>query len=107
MIEDFLYNANDPRTFEEKLKDYPKFKWTGTKIQAVVLVNLMVKGNLINKGNVTIADLIEYFQVTFNIDLKDYYKKYQDNINSDDPFKFLDFMKTVLENDIEKSLEKS
>ena len=106
MIEDFLHNATDPRTFEEKLKDYPKFKWTGTKIQAVILVNLMVKGNLINNGNVTIADLMEYFQVTFNIDLKDYYKKYQDNINSDDPFKFLDFMKTIIENDIEKNLEK-
>ncbi len=52
------------------------------------------------------ADLMEYFQVTFNIDLKDYYKKYQDNINSDDPFKFLDFMKTIIENDIEKNLEK-
>ena len=106
MIEDFLHNATDPRTFEEKLKDYPKFKWTGTKIQAVILVNVMVKGNLINNGNVTIADLMEYFQVTFNIDLKDYYKKYQDNINSDDPFKFLDFMKTIIENDIEKNLEK-
>lgn len=106
MIEDFLHNATDPRTFEEKLKDYPKFKWTGTKIQAVILVNVMVKGNLINNGNVTIADLMEYFQVTFNIDLKDYYKKYQDNINSDDPFKFLDFMKTIIESDIEKNLEK-
>jgi RteC protein len=106
MIEDFLYNANDPRTFEEKLKDYPKFKWTGTKIQAVILVNLMVKGNLINNGNVTITDLMEHFQITFNIDLKDFYKKYQDNINSDDPFKFLDFMKTIIENDIEKNLEK-
>lgn len=106
MIEDFLHKASDTKSFEEKLKDYPKFKWTGTKIQAVVLVNVMVKGGLINKGNVTIADLMEHFQVTYDIDLKDYYKKYQDNINSDDPFKFLDYLKTVLEKDIEKSLER-
>ena len=83
-----------------------KFKWTGTKIQAVILVNLMVKGNLINNGNVTIADLMEHFQGTYDIDLKDYYKKYSDNIGSDDPFKFLDFLKTIIESDIEKNLEK-
>jgi hypothetical protein len=106
MIEDFLHNATDPRSFEEKLKDYPKFKWTGTKIQAVILVNVMVKGNLINNGNVTIADLMEHFQATYDIDLKDYYKKYQDNINSPDPFKFLEFLKAVIEKDVEKSLEK-
>ena len=70
------------------------------------MVNVMVKGGLINNGNVTIADLMEHFQYTYDIDLKDYYKKYQDNINSEDPFKFLDYLKTVIEKDIEKSLEK-
>ena len=75
MIEEFLHNVSDPRSLLDKIGDYPKFKWSGTLVQAVQLVNFMVKGKLINNGNVSIADLMEHFQVTYDVDLKDYYKK--------------------------------
>ncbi|MBK8516680.1 MAG: RteC domain-containing protein [Saprospiraceae bacterium] len=105
MIEDFLHNATDPRTFEEKLKDYPKYKWTGTKIEAVVLVNVLVKGGKINNGNVSIKEIIDYFSVMFDIDLKDCYKKYKDAKGAGDPFKFLDYLKEVFAKDVEEEYE--
>ena len=105
MIEDFLHNATDPRTFEEKLKDYPKYKWTGTKIETVVLVNVLVKGGKINNGNVSIKEIIDYFSVMFDIDLKDCYKKYKDAKGAGDPFKFLDYLKEVFAKDVEEEYE--
>ncbi|MFZ1749667.1 MAG: RteC domain-containing protein [Saprospiraceae bacterium] len=105
MIEDFLHIATDSRSFEEKIKDYPKYKWTGTKIEAVVLVNVLVKGGKINNGDVTIKEIIDYFSIMFDIDLKDYYKKYKDAKGAGDPFKFLDYLKKVFAKDVEEEYE--
>ena len=89
----------------EKINDFPRYKWTGTKIEAVVLVNVLVKGGKINNGNVSIKEINDYFSIMFDIELKDYYKKYKDAKGNGDPFKFLDYLREVFAKDVENEFE--
>ena len=106
MLEHFLNSLDDAQTAEEKLKNFPQMTWTGTLASLVLLIKALVLSKSINNGNVTIVDLVNYFQVMFNVDLKDHYRKYQDIKTSQDPTKFLDYLIELIEKDIEESDEK-
>ncbi|MBK9736315.1 MAG: RteC domain-containing protein [Saprospiraceae bacterium] len=101
-----LYNINDLRTIDEKIKDYPKLVWTGSKNELILIVRALVKSGRINNGLASIKDVIHFVQIIFNVDLKDYHRKYQDIKGSHDPTKFLDYLKEVIIDDIDQSDEK-
>jgi RteC protein len=107
MMEEFLYNINDPRSISEKISDYPKLTWTGTLSNLVVLVKALVKSGSINNGNATIKDVVYYVQIMFNVDLKDYHRKYQDVKNSQNPIKFLEYLCELITDDVDIMDEKS
>lgn len=106
MLEHFLNSVDDAQTAEEKLKNFPLMTWTGTLASLVLLIKALVLSKSINNGNVTIVELVNYFQVMFNVDLKDHYRKYQDIKGSQEPTKFLDYLIELIEKDIEESEEK-
>ncbi len=106
MMEEFLYSIDDERTIDEKINDYPRFTWTGKLTNLVILVKGLVLSKSINNGSVSTKELVEYFQVMFNVDLKDHYRKYQDVKNSQDPTKFLDYLIELIKDDINDSDEK-
>jgi hypothetical protein len=67
----------------------------------------MVKGNWVNNGNGTIADLMAQSQGRFyGKEMKEYLRqKYSDNISKRlNPAKFLDFLKLCIQSDIERIL---
>lgn len=107
MMEEFLNNINDPRTIDEKVNDYPKLTWTGSLSELVLLVKALVVSKRINNGLASVKDVVVYFQIMFNVDLKDYYRKYHDVKNSQDPTKFLDYLSECILEDISKSDEKA
>lgn len=107
MMEEFLYNINDPRNIDEKISDYPKLTWTGKLSDLVVLVKALVLSGDINNGKATIKDVVTYVQIMFNVDLKDYSRKYYDIKTSQNPTKFLDYLIEVVENDIDQQDEKA
>ena len=107
MMEDFLHRINDPRSIDEKINDYPKLTWTGKLSELVVLVRALVISGRINNGQATIKDVINYVQVMFNVDLKDYHRKYHDVKSSQNPTKFLDYLSEVVNDDIDQMDEKT
>ena len=107
MMEEFLYNVNDPRNINDKINDYPKLTWTGKLIDLVVVVKALVLSGSINNGKATIKDVVDYVQIMFNVDLKDYSRKYYDLKTSQNPTKFLDYMIELIVDDIDQQDEKA
>jgi RteC protein len=107
MMEEFLYNINDPRSIDDKIQDYPKLTWTGKLTDLVILVRALVLSGSINNGQATIKDVVTYVQVMFNVDLKDYHRKYSDIKASQNPTKFLDYLIDVIVDDIDQQDEKA
>ena len=106
MMERYLNSVNEAREAEESIKNFPLITWTGTLASLVLLIKALVLSKSINNGNVTIVELVNYFQVMFNVDLKDHYRKYNEVKNSKDPTKFLDYLIELIEMDIDESDEK-
>jgi len=107
MMEEFLYNINDPRNIDQKINDFPKLIWTGKLSELVVLVKALVISGRINNGQATIKDVVTFMQVMFNVDLKDYHRKYQDIKASQNPTKFLDYLSEVIIDDIDQMDDKA
>lgn len=78
-----------------------ELKWTGKKIDAIVLAFSLHHLSQLNNGTLTIAETIKHFEVFFNIDLKDYHRKWIDIKLRKEPTKFLDLMKSAIENQID------
>lgn len=106
MMEEFLSKINDSRNIDEKIKDYPMLTWTGKLSELVLLVKALVLSGSINNGKATIKDVVTYVQIMFNVDLKDYHRKYQDIKSSKNPTKFLDYLIDVVNDDIDQTDEK-
>ncbi len=107
LMEEFLYNVDDPRSIDQKMNDFPSLTWTGTLNELVVVVKALVLSGRINNGQATTKDVVTFVQVMFNIDLKDYHRKYQDVKNSHNPTKFLDYLSEVINDDIDQQDEKA
>jgi hypothetical protein len=75
--------------------------WTGKKIDAIVLAFSLHHLSQLNNGTLTIAETIKHFEVFLNIDLKDYHRKWIDIKLRKEPTKFLDLMKSAIENQID------
>lgn len=75
-------------------------KWTGKKIDAIVLAFSLHHLAQFNNGTLSIAETIKHFEVFFGIDLKDYHRKWIDIKLRKEPTKFIDLMKSAIENQI-------
>ena len=67
----------------------------------------MVLSGSINNGQASIKDVVTYVQVMFNVDLKDYHRKYTDIKASQNPTKFLDYLIDIIVDDIDQQDEKA
>ena len=52
--------------------------WTGTKVEATEIVYALHACGVFNNGNAGIKEIADKFQVTFNIDLGDYYHTFSE-----------------------------
>ncbi|MDO9038814.1 MAG: RteC domain-containing protein [Lutibacter sp.] len=52
--------------------------WTGTKVEATEMVYTLYACGVLNHGNAGIKEIADEFQVTFNIDLGDYYHSFSE-----------------------------
>jgi hypothetical protein len=60
----------------EKDSQHSTFKWTGSKIAAIELAYAVHSAGVFNNGNVDIREIMTLFEITFDIDLGDYYRTY-------------------------------
>jgi hypothetical protein len=83
-----------------------KFDWTEKKVSLVELIYALLASKSINYGKVDIAELADFCELHFNIDLGDYYRKYLEiKSRKYHPTKFLDAMKESLAKKMEEELE--
>jgi len=81
-----------------------KSKWTGKKIFLIELAYGIHHTDMVNGGNSEIKDIIEGFEQMFNIELKEYYRSFVEiKRRKIDRTKFLDLMKSKLENKMYES----
>lgn len=80
-----------------------KLKWTGYKIFLIELAYGVHYTQMVNGGNSEIKDIIEGLEQMFNIELKEYYRSFVEIKRRIDRTKFLDLMKSKLENKMDES----
>lgn len=81
-------------------------KWTGYKVYLVELLYALHGSGMVNNGKAGIRELAEALENMFNVDLKDYYRSWQEvKQRKIEPAKFLDYLKSVLLKRIEDSDE--
>jgi len=87
-------------------KETSYLKWTGHKVYLVELLYALHSSGMVNNGQAGIRELAEALENVFNVDLKDYYRSWQEiKQRKIEPAKFLDYLKSVLLKRIEDSDE--
>ena len=73
-----LQNVEREEVIEASRASLPgnPFKWTGTKVAAIELGYAIYAAGVLNNGNADIKEIMTYIEVSFNIDLGDYYRAY-------------------------------
>ena len=59
-----------------KNSEQPALKWTGSKVAAIELGYAAHSAGVFNNGNADIREIMNLFEITFGIDLGDYYRTY-------------------------------
>ena len=95
-----------------KLKRWGRYRlvrsdmtWDHTKRDLMLIVYGIYYTDAVNKGNVSIKDLVKGFESLFNVDLSGYYHIFYEAIQRQRPFEYLDKMKDELEKRMEDSDE--
>lgn len=89
MLEKYLYSEKDPRPLSEKLKDYPKIKWGGTKVELIELIYVLAYAGKIVHESKEMDMLVKAFEGTFDIDLGNHYRTFLDIRNRQEPAQLL------------------
>ncbi|MRX46960.1 RteC domain-containing protein [Pedobacter puniceum] len=80
--------------------------WTGNQSELIELIYALAESGVLNNGNIEIKAAVEFFQNTFQIDLKYYYNKFRDITNrKKERAVFLDKLKLSLDRRIESRFE--
>jgi RteC protein len=85
MLEKYLYSEKDPRPLSEKLKDYPKIKWGGSKVELIELIYVLSYAGKIVHESKEMDMLVKAFEGTFDIDLGNHYRTFLDIRNRREP----------------------
>lgn len=76
-VRDYLMDILSPK-LNDKTSSYmhhsPVFKWTGDKSNLIELTYALYDSIQINEGNITIAELITWFEQSFNVNLSRHYQ---------------------------------
>lgn len=84
------------------IENKPSIAWTGNQTELIELIYALAESGALNNGNIEIKTAIEFFQQTFQIDLKHYYHKFRDITNrKKERAVFLDKLKVSLDRKIE------
>jgi hypothetical protein len=87
-----------------QLKIKSDSKWTGNKIFLIELAYGIHHTEMVNSGNSEIKDIVQGFEQMFNIELKEYSRSFLEiKRRKIDRTKFLDLMKSKLENKMDES----
>ncbi|MBK8516140.1 MAG: RteC domain-containing protein [Saprospiraceae bacterium] len=89
MLEKYLYSEKDPRPLSEKLKDYPKLKWNGSKVEMVELIYVLAYAGKVEHETKEMDMLVKAFESAFDIDLGNHYRTFLDIRNRHEPAKLL------------------
>ena len=73
-----------------------KFNWTGSKVDLTELLYALYLSGKINSGNLTLKELVQFFEKQFTIDLGDYHHTFLRLRDRSNPSKFLDSLKSSL-----------
>lgn len=83
-----------------------KLKWTDNKIALIELMYAIHSAKCINSGKADLSEIAAVLEEVFDIDLKDYYRKYIEIKSRKGQYtKFLDQLKQALENRINIELQ--
>lgn len=81
------------------------FIWSDNKVDLVELIYGLYASQSLNNGKVDISELANFFQVHFNVELGDYYRRYLEiKGRKNNPTKFLDSMREALLKKMEEEL---
>ena len=76
---------------------YSGMTWTGDHTNVVELIYALKESRMINDGNVSLKQLARWFEMGFNIDLKDFYHTWQEiKRRKVERTKFLDLLREIL-----------
>lgn len=102
-IEDQLYNT----TPGNNLITPPKLNWTGSKVALIELIYALYYQGVFDNGNSDIRAIAKYFEITFNIDLGNFYQTYLElRSRKMNPTKFLDALREGLIKKMDEQDEK-
>lgn len=102
IIEQNLFSENTSSTAIQE----SQLKWTDNKIKLIELIYALHSTKCINSGNVELSEIATTFEKVFDIELKDYYRKYIEIKGRKGEYtKFLDQLKQALENRINVELQ--
>lgn len=94
----------DGYKIDTQLQFKSKSKWTGKKIFLIELAYGIYHTDMVNGGNSEIKDIIEGFELMFDIELKEHSRSFIEiKRRKIDRTKFLDIMKSKLENKMDES----
>ena len=82
-----------------------KFQWTDTKTALVELIYALNCSQSVNNGNCDIRELATFFEHSFNIQINDIYRSFQDIKLRSTPTKYIDNLKTSLQKKIDEDYE--
>lgn len=87
---------------ETQLSPQNGLKWTGSKVALTELLYALHSAGVFNHGNTDIKTIATYFQRMFDIELGEYYRTYLELRLRNNPTKFLDNLKMVLDQRMEE-----
>ncbi len=109
-LEQYLKNeiqllSHKPRQIEGAVLPKNKFQWTDTKSALVELIYALNCSQSVNNGNCDIRELATFFEQSFNIQINDIYRCFQDIKLRSTPTKYIDNLKTSLQKKIDEEYE--
>lgn len=106
-----IYIRNEIKKIEkragmEPIKPYYKtLVWTDSKVSLVELIYALHISGCFNRGTLEIKELAETISEIFHIDIGDFYRTWAEIKSRKDTTKFLDALKTTLDNKIKEDFK--
>jgi hypothetical protein len=104
-IEDQLHSVNKQLLMKEPFVD--QLNWTGSKVALIELIYALYHQSVFDNGNADIKTIAQAFEITFNIDLGDFYHTFMElKSRKVNQTKFLDNLRETLIRKMDEQEEK-
>lgn len=104
-IESTNYPQNFPHVeYMGSLQDQD-FQWTDSKSALIELIYALHTSKSINNGKCDIRELTAYFEKVFAVKINDIYRGFQDIKSRNNQTKYIDSLKTALQNKIDEDYQ--